>query len=157
MDQSLVSCTTCSICDFLKLVEALFYFLVALSFVVAIFFAILNGFLRIVSIGDRILAAVAKRGLRLTIIGFAVCLTAWLSVSAIYGVFGVKGENWWSLNCETVLSDKSQSEANVPGRYSEFKNLKPIKSINEIVSGGAKVGVLDLNEVDEDNLYQDLD
>lgn len=155
MDQSLVSCTTCSICDFLKLVESLFYLLVALSFVVAIFFVVLNGFLRIVSIGDRILTTVAKRGLRLTIIGFAVCLVAWLSVYSIYNVLGVKGDNWWNLNCEVSLAGNGQKET-TPSRYSEFKTIKPLKSINEIVSGEKKVGVLDLNEVDENNLYQDL-
>jgi len=155
MDQSLVSCTTCSICDFLKLIEALFYFLVALSFVVAIFFIILAGILRIVSIGDIIIKTVSKRGLRFTLIGFVVCLLAWLAVQTIYSVFGVKGDNWWNLNCMTVESSQAAKEN--PNRYAEFKNIKPIKTINDIVTGRIVVGVLDLKTLDTENLYQDLD
>lgn len=154
--QSLINCTSCTICDFLKLVEALFYFLVALSFVVAMFFIVLAGFLRIVTIGDKTLRAVSKKGLRFALIGFVVCLAAWLSAQVIYNVLGVKGGNWWNLNCEVSSVDEEQEKDVKVNKYSEFPQIEPLENLNQLINGSKKAGLIDLKKIDQNNFIQDL-
>jgi len=156
MDQSLITCTNCSVCDFLKFVENLFYFLLALSFVVALFFVILSGIVRIASIGDKFLNSMSKRGLKFALIGFIVCLVAWLLIHTTYSVLGVKGDNWWNLECQENQPELNQNGYNIQENYSQYTDIKPVSSLNEIITGDKKIGILDLENVDEVNLEQDI-
>jgi len=113
-DTALVPCsfTECSVCHLLGLLGNIIAWLLGAAFLTAVFFAVWNGYCYLWSTGDREKLDLAKNGLKYSLIGFAVCLLAWLGVHLIYSVFGYQG-NWWRMECalESTNPGPSNSES----------------------------------------------
>jgi len=101
--RGLVPCTLteCTFCHLLRLMERIFFWLLSLAFAVAVFFVVVSGFLYIFSIGDSSMMSFAKEGLKLSLIGFVICILSWLSIHLVYTVLGYKGGNWWQIDCSS--------------------------------------------------------
>jgi len=137
-ERGLVPCTLteCTFCDLLKLIERIFYWLLALAFALAVFFVIVSGFAYILSVGDSSMMGWAKEGLKLSLIGFAICLLAWLAIHVLYTVLGYKG-NWWTMECasdQQATSTRNSTLANLYASEVTPDNLggrnNPINLIN---------------------------
>lgn len=99
-ERGLVPCTLseCTFCDLLKLIERIFFWLLTLAFAVAVLFVVVSGFAYILSVGDSGMMSWAKEGLKLSIIGFIICITSWLAIHILYVVLGY-GDTWWKIDC----------------------------------------------------------
>lgn len=104
--RGLVPCTIteCTFCDLLRLLERINVWLLALAFAVAVFFIVASGFLYITSTGDSGSMSFAKEGLKVSIVGFLICLLSWLAIHLVYVVMEYKGVNgnktWWKIQCD---------------------------------------------------------
>jgi len=109
-ERGIVPCTLteCTFCNLLQMIERIFFWLLSLAFAVAVLFVIVSGFAYILAVGDSGMMGWAKEGLKLSIIGFAICLLAWLAIHVLYTVLGYKG-NWWTMECA------KEDTANIPG------------------------------------------
>lgn len=99
-ENGLVPCSVseCTFCHLLKLAERIFFWLLAFSFNLAIFFVIVGGYVYISSGGNSDSMSWAKENLKNILIGISVCLVAWLLIHGIYTVLGYKG-SWWRMEC----------------------------------------------------------
>jgi hypothetical protein len=115
-ERGIVPCTLseCTFCKLLQMVERIFFWLLSLAFALAVFCVVFSGFAYILSAGDSGLMGWAKEGLKLSLIGFAICLVAWLAIHVLYTVLGYKG-NWWQMECsqDSAASAGSHSVANL--------------------------------------------
>jgi len=107
----LVPCTLkeCTFCHLLLMVNNIIQWLLGIAFVVGVLFIILNGFLYILSIGDEGMMTGAKQGLWMSVIGFAICLLAWLFIHVTYLIIGYKGDSWYKIECNVESSSSSSS------------------------------------------------
>jgi len=116
-ERGLVPCTLteCTFCHLLRLAERIFYWLLSLAFAVAVLFVVISGFIYILSIGDSGTMAFAKEGLKLSIVGFVICIASWLAIHIVYTVLGYKNGNWWQIECnsESSVSEKGNPEKKV--------------------------------------------
>ena len=117
--RGLVPCTLteCTFCHLLRLMERIFFWLLSLAFAVAVFFVVVSGFLYIFSIGDSSMMSFAKEGLKLSLIGFVICILSWLSIHLVYTVLGYKGDNWWQIDCNENKTAYTTQEKQVPNPY----------------------------------------
>jgi hypothetical protein len=109
------------------MVERIFYWLLSLAFVVAVFFVIVSGFLYILSIGDSGTMGLAKEGLKYSLIGFVICLCSWLAIHLVYILLGYQGEEkWWQIEC-----DSSETAQNIEVDYASklYANEIPVDNL----------------------------
>lgn len=100
---SLVACAgrECGFCDLLKVAENIFFWLLSVTFALAVLFVILSGFIYLFSLGKPGQIEKAKTAARFTIVGFAVCLLSWLLIHSLYGFLGYKSDSWWRIECDS--------------------------------------------------------
>jgi hypothetical protein len=108
-DASLVPCSfaECSVCHLLSLAGNIISWLLGAAFLVAVFFVVVSGYRYLWAAGDEERMAWAKKGLKFSLIGFAICLLAWLGVHAVYTISGYQG-SWWQMECAYVAQAPSQ-------------------------------------------------
>jgi len=91
------------ICDLLATFSQLFLALLSVSFAVAVLLAVFSGFAYVLALGNATLLAKAKKALRATIIGFAICLLSWTIINSVFLFLGYQGD-WWRMKCEVTES-----------------------------------------------------
>jgi len=110
--QGLVACagTDCSVCHLLKTAEQIFFWLLSIAFATTVLFVLIAGFAYILSVSNFSLANRAKTALKVTLVGFAICLLAWLAIHSVYAILGFQG-SWWSMDCtsDETPSDQGQT------------------------------------------------
>lgn len=154
MGDSLVTCSFCTVCDLLGTVGNTINFLLGVTLVLAVFFVVVSGLIRILSIGNKDKIALAKNGLKYSIIGLTICIVAWVAIHSFYQVIGYKGSNWWQIDCQEV---SGENETKVSSKkYSDLKDLVPAASVNELLNENKKIDVIDLSAIELENLKQDL-
>ena len=103
---SIVPCGTrgdlCTLCHFVVMAERIFRFLLAISFVTALLFVVIAGFLYITSAGSTQSLQNAKTAFRYALLGFLFCLLAWIFVNIIILALGYRPESgtWWRINLD---------------------------------------------------------
>lgn len=124
-DNELVPCgikgDLCTLCHFVLMAQNIFVFLIKISFIIALVFAVIVGILQIVSGGASRLIAYAATLLKYTLIGFAICLLCYVAVNAIATALGYTGQGGsWArpqINCE-AFRVTSTNVGPGPGGYS---------------------------------------
>lgn len=116
---SLLTCagSGCSLCDLLKTIENIFFWLLSVTFVSAILFVVISGFAYAFSLGKPGLIEKAKRVLKFSIAGFAISLLSWLSVHSAYNLLGYKSDSWWRLECDSQKAVQTMETATVANSY----------------------------------------
>jgi len=158
MEQSLVTCSFCSLCDLVGLAGNIISLLLGLALASTLLFLVISGISWIFSLGNRNRINFSKRGFKYSIIGLAICIIGWLLVHGLYQVIGYKGSNWWRINCQ----EETEGETPViPGlkstrNPSEFTRIQPLRGLSEIMTGENKIGVLDLRNLDRENAKLDI-
>lgn len=135
-DKSLVTCggLNCDVCGILKTISQVFNWLISISGGVAIAFLVIGGFMYLGAQGDRDKMARAKNFVVKALVGFGIILLAWLVVQSFLKVFGVKGDHWWSIQCE------------VPVTVSSFMPVeRPAQLLKSVEKGGNLSAVLPVN------------
>ena len=124
---TIVNCSGagCDFCNFLKIFQNIFYWLLSISFASAIFLLVLSGFSYVTALGKNKLVKFSKRSLKYALIGFSVCLLSWLSVYFLYKLLGFnQGRSWWQIECnrgELSTSNENQSKKS-PETKIQYKN-----------------------------------
>ena len=86
------------LCGLLFILSQIFFWLLSISFVAAVLLAIFSGFAYILAFGNAVTLTRAKKALRATIIGFALCLLSWTIINSVYIFLGYQGD-WWRMEC----------------------------------------------------------
>jgi len=101
------------ICGLLALSSQIFFWLLSVSFGVAVLLAVFSGFAYLLAFGNTAMQARVKRALKTTIVGFALCLMAWLAIHALYTVLGYQG-SWWWMECASGEPGAAEEKNNDP-------------------------------------------
>ncbi len=128
----LVNCTGtgCDFCNFIMLLEKSFYFLLSVSFATALFFIIVYGLFYLSSFFRSGYLKIAKRGLKFSLIGFSVCLLAWLLIHTLYSLLGYNQTSWWKIECNPpIISSNAENRT-------EEQNPDQIQYANEVLLNG---------------------
>ena len=160
MENGLVTCEYCTICDFLKLTASIFGYLLAISSVLALFFLVLNGLIRIVAIGESHFVYLAKRSLKYVLIGFILCLAAWISVRFVYKILGFPG-SWWQIECQEYPSGEKVADQDIilnkyVGNPKKKQIVQNVSSIYPLTEKGIDFVSIKVKDLDYMNLKQDL-
>lgn len=155
MGDSLVTCSFCTVCDLLGTVGNIINFLLGVTLALAVFFVIVSGLVRILSIGDKNKIELAKNGLKYSVIGLTICIVAWVAIHSFYKTIGYKGSNWWQIDCQNASGEYETKKSS--RKYSNLKNIVPAAGVNDVINGNKKIDVIDLSTVELENLKQDID
>lgn len=123
---SLVDClgANCGFCDFLKIIQNLFFWLLSISFAVALFFSVLSGATYLFSFGSEKNKKMAKRGLKYALLGFSLCLLSFFVIYVFYKILGYQNSGrWWQIECQTSLGEaEAEKEEELSKQRIQYKN-----------------------------------
>ncbi|MBM3256014.1 MAG: hypothetical protein FJZ04_00900 [Candidatus Moranbacteria bacterium] len=158
MENGLVVCEYCTVCDLLKLTGSVFSYLLGISFAIALFFAVLSGLIKIFAIGEPHFVFLTKRTLRYVILGFGICLAAWLLVHTAHKTLGFPG-SWWKIECEEPEETPKDDET-ILNKYLGIPTAKEIHkdvtSLYPLTEKGVNFVSIKSQDFDAMNLKQDL-
>jgi hypothetical protein len=110
--ESLVPCgpgtgEMCTLCHFVLLAKNIFDFILKISFAAAILFVAIAGILYITSAGSESLMKTAKQAMTYALVGFGLCLAAWLLIQIVASALGYT-ETWWKIDMDCADFGETQ-------------------------------------------------
>ncbi|MBM3255931.1 MAG: hypothetical protein FJZ04_00455 [Candidatus Moranbacteria bacterium] len=132
---SLMTCNgmDCDVCKLLEMISNIATWVMGTSFVFAILFMVIGGFVYIGSRGNENWMFQAKRTVIWSIIGFGFILFGWIAIQTTFRISGATDQAIWSsFEC---VSDSEDISINIPRREAGYL-------INSAASGGEVSGKL---------------